>query len=261
MHYRSGSRALLELWLCSAAAVVRRLSAAHTLPAPDVAEALMLHLEACMPSVSRGLVGLEPKEGAPVQEQRSSEKAPSSNGQGAAEESKKAPNSNSQGAAEEFQRPLYQIPVMQGLGQSWQALADLVCKAGGKAVEAGVPQAPYDVECHDHLALGSPVTSAAQEWNALEVLLESRAWWWDKAVFDAHMQACFLVTDQAGMNAACAMAIVSDFMLREQSKLEGCASLLRRTFRNSQTPIDSDVETTWPQRSLTIAAEVLAKLK
>ena len=243
----NGARPCFPCGCCSAAAVVRRLYAKHSLPLPDVAEALILHLEACMPPISRELAGLRPEVGAPAQEQPSS---------------KKAHNSSSQGAAEGSQTQLYQSPVMQGLRQSWQVLADLICQARGKANKAGNTQARHTVDCHNRLAFGNPVTSAGQEWNSLMLLLESRAWWWDKAVvFDADVQAYFLETDQAGVNATCAMAIVSDCMLMKQSRLEGCELILRRTCRQSQNPTNSAVDTSQPKSRVTDAVEVLSKLR
>ncbi|CAL5221591.1 g3810 [Coccomyxa viridis] len=131
----------------SAAAVAQRLSFSHSLPAPDVAEALVLHVEACMPAVSQRAAT---SKGVSGQEQHVT---------GAA-------SNNSQGAAREAEEGMYPLPVMQALGQSWQALADVICQAGLEAIKAGIPGASLDAEPQNQLALVDPSNmSAVERWN------------------------------------------------------------------------------------------------
>lgn len=171
-------------------------------------------------------------------------------------------SSGVQGAAQDAKKGLCQSPVMQELCQCWQALADVICQAGVKAVEAGITEAPVGAESNNHLAFANPEsTPALESWSSLHLLLESRAWWWDKAVFDASAQACCLATGHRGSDAACAMTVVSDFMLREQTKLVGSASLLKTISRPSQDPTNSPVGSAWAQRTLKLAAALLPKLR
>ena len=233
----------LHVWPCSAAAVAQRLSASHDLPAPDVAEALMLHLEACMPAVSQRLAT---SESTSVQEQQ---------GNG-------APSNKSQAAAQEAEKQMYPSPEMQGLGQSWQALADVICQSGAEALEAGITELPVDVEPHNQLAVVDPKNmSAAEQWDRVKLLLESRAWWWDKAVFDVDVQRSFLATGQAGIEFACAMTIVSDLMMRELSKLERSATFWRNIPNPSQRRKYLAARGSWAQRTLKVAKGVLSKLR
>ena len=235
--------ASIHVWLCSAAAVVQRLSASNSLPAPDVAEALMLHVEACMPAVSQRLTTSNTIS---VQEQQIT---------GAA-------NKDSRGAAHAAEKGAYSLPVMQRLGQSWQALADVICQAGLEAVKAGISEAPSAVEPHNQLALVHPSdTSAIEHWNRITSLLESRAWWWNKAVFDADVQMSYLAAGQTGLDFACAMTIISDFMMREHNKLEGRASLLKNASRASQRSRGTAAGSSWALKKLKIAEKVLSRLK
>ena len=228
---------------CSAAAVVRRLSPAHHLPVPDVAEALMLHVETCTPYISQRLGPSQPRQEATVEGQQSSQALPCSNSQGA--------TAGSQAAKE-----LAGSPVMQGLGASWQALVDAICDAGLRATQAGSSQTPFEEKSHQHLALIPPNSSSAvAEWKSLKSLLESRAWWWDRTVFDADVQAAFFNADRAGVNPACAMAIVSDLVLKKPNNLETSTSLLKRKHKSSQASLSS-----WAQKRVKFATEVLQKL-
>ena len=228
---------------CSAAAVVRRLSTAHHLPAPDVAEALMLHVEACTPYISQRLGPSQPRQKAAVHGQQSSQGLPSSNSQGASEGPQAA-------------KELAGSPVMQGLGASWQALVDAICEAGLRASQAGSSQTPFEEDSHQQLALITPDSdSAVAEWKSLKSLLESRAWWWDRTVFDADVQAAFFNAGRAGVNPACAMAVVSDLMLKKPSNLETSTSLLKRKRKPSEASLDA-----WAQKRVRFATEVLQKL-
>ena len=196
-----------------------------------------------MPSISQRLAS---SKGASVQEQHSTETT----------------ISGSQGAAQDAKKGVCQSPVMQEVSQSWQALADMICQAGIKVIEAGVSEAPVDVESDKLLALAKPeITTALESWASLNVLLGSRAWWWDKAVFDASVQACCFAAGHTGIDAACAMTVASEFMLREHTKLVGCASLLKTLSRPSQDPTNNSVGSAWAQRTLKVAAEVLSKLR
>ncbi len=239
------SHQVMHVWLCSAAAVAQRLSFSHSLPAPDVAEALVLHVEACMPAVSQRAAT---SKGVSGQEQHVT---------GAA-------SNNSQGAAREAEEGMYPLPVMQALGQSWQALADVICQAGLEAIKAGIPGASLDAEPQNQLALVDPSNmSAVERWNKVKALLESRAWWWNKAVFDADVQMGYLAAGQAGINPACAMTIVYELMVKEVSKLECRTSLLKRIASLSRRSRGTGTAagSRWALRTLKIAEEVLSKLR
>lgn len=198
-----------------------------------------------MPSVSQRVASTRSQIGVPVQEEQAAEKAL---------------GSSSQGPAQDSQKELYRLHEMQHLGQSWQVLADAICHVGVRATEAGMTQVPSDAGSDHHLSLSNPDDiSAVEDWDALQSLLESRAWWWGKAVFDSHVQACFFDAGQAGRNSACAMTIVADFMLREHSKLKSSASLLETISKPSQDPLDG-AASTWAETKLRIADEVLSKL-
>lgn len=232
-----------SMHFCSAAAVVRRLSTAHRLPVPDVVEALMLHVEACTPHVSQRLGPSQPRQETIVPGQQASQGLPSSNSHGV---------SNGPSSAKD----LAGSPMMQGLGASWQALADAICEAGLRASEAGFSEMPIEEDSHQQLALNTPISDCAvTEWKSLKSLLESRAWWWDRTVFDADVQAAFFNAGRAGVNPACAMAIVSDLMLKKPSILETSTFLLKMKHKSSQASLGA-----WAQKRMKFATEVLQKL-
>ena len=204
----------------------------------------MLHVEACSPSVSQRVACFKSSKGAPVHEEESAEKAPSS---------------SDQGAAQNPGKELYQLPEMQGLSKSWQALANVLCQAAADAADTGIIHSPTDVESHNRLALRYPNTaSAAEMWKSVKLLMDSRAWWWGTAVFDGDVQACFFDAGDMEFNAACAMTAVADLMLREHSKLECSAALLRTIYTPSEDPRSASARSSWAQKVLKIADEVLS---
>ena len=227
----------VSTWVCSAAAVVRRLSAAHSLPAYDVAEALMLYVEACTPHVGEMLAGLQPRQDPVAVAQRSERSAPGSSCRGASGEPEK-----SRGEVDPV--------IAQALGKSWQALAELLCEAGLRAVEAALSHPSNALVTLEQAQNGSEDGPELREWKVLKSLLDSRAWWWGRAVFDARVQAWFLRDGQKGPFPACAMTIVSELMLGKHSALE---EMLKRN--SLQGPVGK-----WAQARLKIASEVRQKL-
>ena len=92
-----------------------------------------------------------------------------------------------------------------------------------------------------------------QEWDSMKQVLDSRAWWWSMTVLDAKVQAWYLSAIESGFNAAWAMTITSDIMMRKQGDLEERSSMMKRLNRN---PVLGG----WSKPRLTIAEKVLQKL-
>lgn len=199
----------------------------------------MLHVEACTPRVSESLASTQLGHDAPSVAQH--RKRQRSKGPGA-------------GAEPQGFRNAAEPPELQDLSKSWQALADVICEAGLRAVEAQPSGDLHDKDCHtdDALAEIGDISGAVQEWGALRAALESRAWWWGKAVLDARLQACFLETGK--LNAAYAMAIVSDFVLGQHRDLEIGAAVLKKRLA------DSDAGS-WARNRVELANEIFGILQ
>ena len=235
---RAGPTVLV--WSCSAAAMVRRLSAEDSLPAADMAEAFMLHIEACTPLVREQLIHWQPRHRTAATEQASEHSEQSSSGrEGLSERAK------SEGVPD--------LLLSRALGDSWQGLADVICQAGRRALES-LPAKPSKA-----LQLADPsktpkTRGAMQEWDSVKQVLDSRAWWWSKAVLDAKIQAWYLCAIESGFNAAWAMTITSDIMMKKQGDLEERASIMKRLNRNQ------GVLGRWSKPRLAIANKILQEL-
>ena len=197
----------------------------------------MLYVEACTPHVGEMLAGLQPRQDPVAVAQRSEHSAPGSSWRGASGEPEK-------------RRGEVDPEIAQALGMSWQALAELLCKAGLRAMEAALPRQSNASVTLEQAQNGSEEGPELREWELLKSLLESRAWWWGRAVFDARVQTWFLRDGQKGPFPACAMTIVSELMLGQHSALE--EMLQRNTL---QGPVGK-----WAQARLKIASDVRQKL-
>ena len=231
------------VWACSAAATVRRLSAEESLPAADMAEALMLHIEACTPLVKEQLAHWQPRHKTSATEQPPEQREQSSSAQ--------------EGLSENAERKrVPDLLLSRALGDSWQGLADVICQAGRRVLESLPGKASKAIQlAGPHEGGRTPHTrDAMQEWDSVKQVLDSRAWWWSKTMLDAKVQAWYLSAVESGFNAAGAMTITSDIMMRKQGDLEERASFMNKLKRN-QAALGK-----WYKKRLTIANETLQKL-
>ena len=234
---------IVLVWSCSAVAMVRRLSAEESLPAADVAEAFMLHIEACTPLVREQLANWHSRHRTSAPEQpREQREQSSSSPEGLSE------NARIVGGPD--------LLLGRALGGSWQGLADVICQAGRRALELPPRKSSKALQLADPHEGGktSSMRGAMQAWDSVKQVLDSRAWWWSKTVLDAEIQAWFLNSFQSGFNAAGAMTITSDIMMRKQGDLEKRASIMKRLKRNQV------VLGRWYKQRLTIADQILQKL-
>ena len=231
------------MWSCSAAAMVRRLSAEKSLPAADIAEALMLHIEACTPPVREQLAHWQPRHRTPATEQLPEQSEHSSSSQEGLSELARC-----EGCPDLLQS--------RALADSWQALVDVICQAGRRALESLPPKASKAIQLADPHERGKTpnMRDAMQKWDSVKQVLDSRAWWWSKTVLDARVQAWYLSAANSGFNAAWAMTITSDIMMRKQGDLEKRASLMKR-LKSNQAVLGR-----WSKPRLTVANEILQKL-
>ena len=229
---------------CSAAAMVSKLCAEESLPAADVAEALMLHIEACTPLVREQLTHWQPRHKTSATEQPPEQREHSS-------------SSAQEGLSESAEREgVPDLPLSRALGDSWQGLADVICQAGRRALESLPRKASKALQVADpHEGSRTPhMRGAMQEWDSVKQVLDSRAWWWSKTMLDAKIQAWYLSAVESGFNAAGAMTITSDIMIRKQVDLEERASIMKKLKRN-QAALGK-----WFKQRLIIANEILQKL-
>ena len=237
---RAGPTVLV--WSCSAAAMVRRLSAEDSLPAADMAEAFMLHIEACTPLVREQLIHWQPRHRTAATEQASEHSEQSSSGrEGLSERAK------SEGVPD--------LLLSRALGDSWQGLADVICQAGRRALDSFPEEASKAIQVADPHEGGNTLDTRGvmHEWNSVKQALDSRAWWWSKAVLDAKVQAWYLSAFKR-ISAAGAMTITSDIMMRKQGGLEERASIMKK-LKHKQAALGK-----WYKIRLTIADEILQKL-
>ena len=233
----------VPVWACSAAAMVRRLSAEESLPAADVAEALMLHIEACTPPVREQLAQSQPRGRTSATEQPPEQREQSSSAQ--------------EGLSENAEREgVPDLLLSRALGDSWQGLADVICQAGRRALQSLPRKASKALQVADpHEGGRSPhMRGAMQEWDSVKQVLNSRAWWWSKTALDAKVQAWYLSAVESGFNAAGAMTITSDIMMRRQGDLVESASIMNKLKRN-QAALGK-----WYKKRLTTADDILQKL-
>ena len=211
---------IVLVWSCSAAAMVRRLSAEDSLPAADMAEAFMLHIEACTPLVREQLTHWQPRHRTAATEQASEHSEQSSSSrEGLSERAK------SEGVPD--------LLLSCALGDSWQGLADVICQAGRRALDSLPGEASKAIQVADPHEGGNTLDTRGvmHEWNSVKQVLDSRAWWWSKAPLDAKVQAWYLSAVKR-IGAAGAMTITSDIMMRRQGDLEESASIMNKLKRN-----------------------------